>query len=402
MTDESPTEAWEQFLTRAAKLRRDEALERSLGVTDPSSAPVVRRDGRELINLSSNNYLGLAGHPTLVAAVERAAKRGGGSGSSPLIAGRDASLAALEEKIAAFKSTESALVFGSGYLANVGTLASVLDRDSAVVSDQLNHASIIDGVRLSRASIHRYAHGDVEELENSLVEARRNGARRLLIVTDSVFSMDGDVAPLQDIVELKERHGAALMIDDAHGAGVFGPRGEGVAHHLGLGDRVEINMGTFSKAFGAYGAYVAVSKDWANHLVSTARTFIYSTALPPAVVGAVDASIDLVRGADELRRRLHARAADFRGHLLELGFDTGLSETQIVPAIVGDGELALEFAHELRDRGVLAVGIRPPTVPRGAARVRFSLMATHTDAQLDRALEIVEASGRKLGLISGL
>lgn len=399
MREPSGSEAWERFLTRTAKLRRDRALDRSLAVTDPSSAPVVRRDGRELINLSSNNYLGLAGHPTLVAAVEEAAKRGGGSGSSPLIAGRDAALAALEEKIASFKSTESALVFGSGYLANVGTLASVLDRDSAVISDQLNHASIIDGVRLSRAAVYRYSHGDVDELEKSLVEARRDGARRVLIVTDSVFSMDGDVAPLREIVELRDRYGAALMIDDAHGAGVYGPHGEGFAHHLGLGDRIDINMGTFSKAFGAYGAYVAVSKNWANHLISTARTFIYSTALPPPVVSAVDASIDLVRHADELRRRLHARSADFRRRLFELGFDTGPSETQIVPAIVGDGELALKFAGELRDRGVLAVGIRPPTVPPAAARVRFSLMATHTDAQLERSLETIESAGRELGLV---
>ena len=270
-----------------------------------------------------------------------------------------------------------------------------------VLSDRLNHASIIDGVRLSRASASVYAHGDVAHLEKLLVEALGRGAKRVLIVTDSVFSMDGDVAPLSELVALKERYGAALMIDEAHGGGAYGPQGEGFAHHIDLAERIEIDMGTFSKAFGVYGAYAALGKRWADHLVSTCRPFTYSTALPPPVIGAVDASIDLVRDAVDLRAALHTKADWFRARLGELGFDTGPSETHIVPAIVGDSALALAFGTELRDRGVLAVAIRPPTVPEGAARLRFSVMATHTDTQLERSLEVIEMSGRKLGLIDG-
>jgi 8-amino-7-oxononanoate synthase len=375
--------SWSRWLETQRERRDAAALTRRLRPTETPAEPLARRDGRERVNLASSNYLGLAGDPRLVAAAQAAATRGGGAGSSRLVAGHDPAFAALEEKLAQFKGTEGALVFGSGYLANVGILAAVLDRDAAVFADRLNHASLIDGVRLSGAESHRYRHLDLDHLESLLA---RSGAARKLIVTDSVFSMDGDVAPLAELVALKERYGAALLVDEAHAGGVFGPHGEGLAHELGVAGQVELQMGTFSKAFGAYGAYVAAARPWIEQLVSTARTLIYSTALPPAVVGTIDAALDLVHDADAARARLRAHAERFRAGVRAAGFDTGGSTTQIVPALVGASERALELAATLEERGVLAVGIRPPTVPAGTARLRFSLMATHTDEQLDLAL----------------
>ena len=278
----------------------------------------------------------------------------------------------------------------------MGTLAALLDRECTVLSDSLNHASLIDGIRLSGARIVRYPHADLDHLRSSLQEAAARGSRAL-IVTDTVFSMDGDAAPLAEIVELKERYGAALLVDDAHGGGVFGPHGEGYAHEVGVADRVDLTVGTFSKAFGVYGAYVAGSTRWIEQLVNTARSLIYSTGLPPPTVDAIAASIDLVRGADSRRAALAER---FRKRLETLGLDTGGSTTQIVPIVVGESDRALELACALREHGILAVGIRPPSVPPGTARVRFSLMATHTDEQLDEVLGAIEAVSRAMGLVS--
>jgi 8-amino-7-oxononanoate synthase len=381
--------SWPRWLETQAARRDAAALTRRLRATESPAEPEARRDGRLLVNLASSNYLGLAGDPRLVAAAQEAAARGGGAGSSRLVAGHDPATAAVEERLAAFKGTEAALLLGSGYLANVGILAAVLDRDAAVFADRLNHASLIDGVRLSGAESHRYRHLDLDHLEALL---KRSSARRKLIVTDTVFSMDGDVAPLAALVALKERYGAALMVDEAHAGGVLGPHGEGLAHALGLEASVDLQMGTFSKAYGAYGAYVAGTRTWIDHLVSACRTLVYSTALPPAVVGTIDCALDLVRDADAARARLHANAERFRAGARAAGFDTGGSTTQIVPAIVGDAEQTLALAAALEERGVLAVGIRPPTVPAGSARIRFSLMATHTDAQLDGALEALGAA----------
>jgi 8-amino-7-oxononanoate synthase len=381
--------SWPRWLETQADRREATSLTRRLRVTETPAEPEAMRGGRILVNLASSNYLGLAGDPRLVAAAQEAAARGTGAGSSRLVAGHDAATAALEEKLAAFKRTEAALLLGSGYLANVGILAAVLDRDAAVFADRLNHASLIDGVRLSGATSHRYRHLDLDHLESLL---RASTAPRKLIVTDTVFSMDGDVAPLAELVALKERYGAALMVDEAHAGGVLGPHGEGLAHALGVAGRIDLTMGTFSKAFGAYGAYVAASRAWIDHLVSACRTLVYSTALPPAVVGTVDCALDLVRDAGDARERLRAHGERFRAAVQAAGFDTGGSTTQIVPAIVGEAERALALAAALEERGVLAVGIRPPTVPAGTARIRFSLMATHTEAQLDRALEALRGA----------
>jgi 8-amino-7-oxononanoate synthase len=382
------TASWDAWLERGRRERAHADLERTLTPTAGGAETWAERDGRRLLNLSSNNYLGLATDPCLLEAAARGAGRAAGAGSSRLVAGHDPAYQALEEKLAAFKGTERALVLGSGFLANVGTIAALLDRDCAVISDRLNHASIVDGCRLSGAQILRYEHCDLDDLERQLERAAQR-ASRVLVVTDTVFSMDGDVAPLAEIVELKERYGAALMVDDAHGAGVLGVEGQGAVHAAGLTGRVEIQLGTFSKAFGVYGAYLAGAEPWIRHLVSSCRPLLFSTGLPPAVVSAIDCAIDLVREAGARRAALAHKAEVFRDRLREAGIDTGASATQIVPAIVGDSSAALALAKALAERGVLGVAIRPPTVPRGAARVRFSLMATHADDDLARAAEAV-------------
>ncbi len=380
--------SWEAWLAATAAQRDADGRTRILTPTEAGAEPWAERDGRRLLNLSSNNYLGLAGDPRLVRAMQDGASRGAGAGSSRLVASHDLACAALEEKLAAFKGTERAIVIGSGFLANVGTIAALLDGDAAVVSDRLNHASIIDGCRLSGAEILRYAHCDLDDLGRQLARATRPG-RRVLVVTDTVFSMDGDVAPLAGIVELKEHYGAALLVDDAHGAGVLGRHGAGAAHEAGVAGRVDLQLGTFSKAFGVYGAYVAGAEPWIRHLVSACRPLIFSTGLPPAVVSAIDAAIDIVRAADDRRVDLRRKAVAFRERLRAGGVDTGRSETQIVPAMIGDTAATLAAARALRERGLLAIAIRPPTVQPGHSRIRFSLMSTHDDTDLDNAATAV-------------
>jgi 8-amino-7-oxononanoate synthase len=382
--------AWAADLERRLAERDEAGLRRRLLPVDRPVEAVVERGGHRLINLSSNNYLGLAGHPEIEAAMAEAAHRGAGATASRLVVGTDPETIALEEELAAWKGSEAALLFGSGYLANLGVLTALLGRGDAVFSDRLNHASIIDGCRLSGAAIHRYRHCDVEHLA-SLLEQADEGPRKL-IVTESVFSMDGDVAPLAEIADLAERHGAALVVDEAHAAGVFGPRGEGLARELGLGERVDLTIGTLGKAFGVYGAYVAGARVWIDWLVNASRPFVFTTALPPAVIGGVRAALRLVAEAGEARAMLLARADRFRSQLAAAGLDTGASTTQIVPVVIGANERALAFSRELEERGVFGVSIRPPTVPEGTARVRFSLTALHTDDHLERALAAVEAA----------
>lgn len=383
------TEDWDAALAAFLAERDRQGLLRRLRPFRGMGPRVVSPEGRDLINLSSNDYLGLASHPVLAEAAARAARdRGMSATASRLIVGDDPNVHALEERVAEHKGTEAALVVGSGFLANVGVIPALAGPGDEIFSDQLNHASIIDGCRLSRATVHRYRHGDVEHLETLL---RKSQARRKLIVTDTVFSMDGDTAPLQDIVELKERYGAALLVDDAHGGGVFGPKGEGYAHAVGVAEQVDLHLGTFSKAFGVYGAYVAGRATWIRYLQNTCRSLIYSTALPPPVIGAAMAAVELVREADDLRRQLQLKAEHFRTQLAELGLDTAGSTTHIVPVVIGESDAALAFSCALEEQGVLAIAIRPPTVPVGTARIRFSLMATHDDRDLDVALDAVRS-----------
>ena len=389
---------WERWLDSESTAREHASLERQIWPTEGATEPWAVRDGERMLNLSSNSYLGLAGHPTLREASTRGAARSAGAGASRLVTGSDAAYRALEEQVALLKGTERSLVLGSGYLANVGTLASVLDRSCGVISDALNHASIIDGIRLSRAHVYRYEHADPGDLRAKLEEANGAGHSRLLIVTDTVFSMDGDVAPLAEIVELKERYGAALMIDDAHGTGVFGAGGAGYANELGLTEHVDIQVGTFSKAFGAYGAYAAASERWIEQIVNSSRTLTYSTGLPPALIETIAAAVPLVREADRARAELARKAERFRESLQDAELDTAGSATQIVPLVVRDTDASLELARRLRTRGLLAQAIRWPTVPRGSARVRFSLMASHADDALEQASSTIVEEARSLVL----
>jgi 8-amino-7-oxononanoate synthase len=382
--------AWDESLESTLEEREEAGLLRGLRAFGGVGRTVVDADGRQLLNFSSNDYLGLAGHPALAGAAARAARdHGSGSTASRLIVGGYPALEELEEQVAEHKGTESALVLGSGYLANVGVIPALAHRGDAIFSDALNHASIVDGCRLSRADVQRYAHRDVEQLESLLRDSR---AERKLIVTDTVFSMDGDVVPLVRIAELKERYGAALLVDDAHGAGVFGPHGAGLAHELGAADAVDLHVGTFSKAYGCYGAYVAGRAGWLRYLHNACRSLIYSTALPPPVVAAASAALAIACGLDEERRALLRRSERFRAGVSALGLDVGDSTTQIVPVVVGGAAAALALSQALEEQGVLAVAIRPPTVPEGTARLRFSLTASLRDLDVEQALAALSTS----------
>jgi len=385
---------WGAFLADELGERAEAGLLRSLRAFERDGAWVVAEDGRRLLNFSSNDYLGLAFHPAVREAATRAAASAAGATASRLVVGTDRATEELEAKLADFQGTEASLVFGSGYLANVGVVSALVGPEDAVFSDRLNHASIVDGCRLSGAVIHSYGHLAIDELETMLRRADHRGVRRKLIVTESVFSMDGDVAPLADIVELKERYGAALLVDEGHAEGVFGPHGEGYAHELGVADRIDLHLGTFSKALGAYGAYVSGPSLWMRYFVNTSRSFIFTTGLPPAMIAAVDSALDLVRDAHDLRRTLQTNAARFRMRLSSFGLDTCGSSTQIIPVVVGESEAALTLSRALEKAGVLAIAIRSPTVPAGSARLRFSLTAIHEQADLDWALAAIEADCR--------
>jgi 8-amino-7-oxononanoate synthase len=360
----------------------------------------VKVGGRELLNLSSNDYLGLAGDPRLIKGSQEAAARWGvGSTASRLIVGTLALHQQVEEEVAAFKGSGRAVLFNTGYMANVGVIAALMGKGDVILSDRLNHASIIDGMRLSEAEFYRYPHRDLNRLETLLKKHAK--MRRLLIVTDSVFSVDGDVAPLRELVTLKERYGAWLMIDEAHATGVFGAQGAGLAEALGVTDGIDIHMGTFSKALGSFGAYVAGAAPLIDLLHNKARSFIYSTALPPPVLGAIQAALAIVRQEPARRAYLLDQAGRFRRRLQVAGLDTLDSETQIIPVLVGDNLGALEYASRLRQVGLMAVAIRPPTVPPGGARLRFSLSEACGAADLENAAEIIIKIGREMGLTNG-
>jgi 8-amino-7-oxononanoate synthase len=377
-----------------------QALRRRLQVVEEVlSGGRVRVAGRVLLNLSANDYLGLAQDPRLIAAAQAAASRWGvGAGASRLVVGHLALHEAVEAQLAVFKGTESAVIFSTGYMANLGVISALMGPKDIIFSDRLNHASLMDGIKLSGAAWQRFPHRDLNRLEKLLQEASQ--AKRRLIVTDSVFSVDGDLAPLTDLVNLKERYGAWLMIDEAHATGVLGERGAGLAQALGVTDRVDIHMGTFSKALGSLGGYVAGERRLIDYLHNRARSFIYSTAMPPLVLGAIGQALEIVLKEPERRAYLLKEAVEFRRGLKQAGLDTLGSETQIVPVLVGDNARTLDFAARLKDQGLMAVGLRPPTVPPGKARVRFSLSAAHYPEDLAQARQTIIKVARQMGLTS--
>lgn len=358
----------------------------------------VNYEGRSMLMLASNNYLGLAAHPAVKrAAVEAIERWGAGAASSRLIAGTLAIARRLEESLARLKRTEAALVFGSGYLANIGTIPALVQAGDTVLSDELNHASLIDGCRLSRAAIKVYRHRDLDHLKSLLEDSR--GARRRLIVTDSVFSMDGDLAPIAEIVDLARRWRAAVMVDEAHAIGVLGPGGAGLVAALGLESEIDVQMGTLSKALGSYGAYVAGSRVLIDFLINRARGFIFTTGLPPAMVAAAQAALELLAREPERIKSLWSNANFLRARLEGAGFRLVPTATPILPVLVGDSRAATELQKALFERGIFVTAIRPPTVPPGTARLRVTPIATHTLAELEQAADAFAEAGRKLGLI---
>jgi 8-amino-7-oxononanoate synthase len=378
------------------RLERD-GLRRQLRSLGTGSDAEVMVGGRPALLLSSNNYLGLASHPALRAAASAAIERWGcGAGASRLIAGHLDLHTAVEDQLARFKGTEAALLFPSGYQANVGTITALVGSGDHVFSDALNHASIIDGCRLSRATIHVYPHRDVHALER-LLAALPSGGRRL-IVTDSVFSMDGDRAPLGALAATAERYHSWLMVDEAHATGVLGDRGAGLADECGLSGRIAVHMGTLSKALGGAGGYVAGARVLIDLLVNRARSFVYTTGIAPAAAAAAGAALAVISAEPERRRALAANAERLRDGLRALGL-TVAGDTHIVPVILGDNRRALALADALLARGVLVQAIRPPTVPPGTARLRVTPMATHTAAQIDRALEAFADAARSVEML---
>jgi len=382
-------------------LRIEEAgLYRRLRRVESDQGPTLRLDGREVINFSSNNYLGLANHPALREAAKEAIDRYGcGSGASRLISGNMTLHEHLESKVAELKGTEAALVFNSGFQANTGIIPVLVGEGDVILSDALNHASVIDGCRLSRAKAVVYRHCDMDELEQGLKDAPSNAQN--LIVTESLFSMDGDEAPLTDIVSLAEKHGAMVMVDEAHATGVYEPSGAGLVAKLGLGDRVPIQMGTLGKALGGFGAYVAGSKALRELLINRCRSFIFTTSLPPAVMAMGMAAIDLVIREPERRQALWNNCEWLRSGLKELGYSLGGSQSQILPLMVGDATACMRLSQKLLDGEIFAQGIRPPTVPAGTSRLRITLMANHTREHIDQALTVFKEVVQELKIDDG-
>jgi glycine C-acetyltransferase len=388
-----------QYLSDELKTLREQGLYQKLRVLDGEQLPVATFDGKKVINLSSNNYLGLNTHPRLrEAALEATRRLGVGSGAVRTIAGTMRIHMELEEKIARFKNTEACVVFQSGFAANAGTVAAILKKGDIIISDELNHASIIDGCRLSRADIRVFPHKDVAAAEKLLQEAQSQPGHKLLI-SDGVFSMEGDIAPLPQLCDVAERYGAIMMVDDAHASGVLGRNGRGTIDHHGVHGRVHIQVGTLSKAIGSLGGYVCGSRDLIDFLYHRARPFLFSTSHPPSVTATCIAAFDVLEEEPERIARLWENTRFIKKGLQGLGFNTGMSETPITPVIVGAAKLAHALSGRLFEEGVFAQGIGFPTVPEGKARVRTIVTATHTPQELQQALDVFARVGRELGII---
>src|SRR5687768_4572066 len=386
------------YLTHELSSLREQGLYRRLRVLDGEQTARASVDHRLVVNLSSNNYLGLTTHPKLrERASEALSALGVGTGSVRTIVGTMEIHMELERRLAAFKKTEAAVVFQSGFTANAGTVSSILGRDDAIVSDELNHASIIDGARLSRATVKVFPHRDVGAARKVL-EALPRG-QRTLIITDGVFSMDGDLGALPELCDLADEYGCVMMVDDAHASGVFGRQGRGTIDHFGMHGRVDIQVGTLSKAIGALGGYVAGSRALIEFLYHRARPFLFSTSHPPSVAASCLAAIEVLEEEPQLLERLWENTRFFKNGLQELGFNTGTSESPITPVIVGEGARAMELSDRLFTKGVFAQGIGFPTVPQGKARVRTIVTATHSRDDLEFALDAFRAVGTELGVI---
>ncbi len=387
------------FLKEKIEELKDGGIYRKLPILETPNEAEVILNGKKVINLSSNNYLGFANHPRLKkASIEAIEKYGVGSGAVRTIVGNMKIHEDLEEILAKFKREEAAFVFQSGFNCNAGTIQAITEAGDIIISDELNHASIIDGSRLSRADKGIYKHSDMDSLEAVLKESR-DKYKNILIITDGVFSMDGDIAKLPEIVELAEKYEAMTYVDDAHGSGVLGESGRGTVDHFGLHGRVDFSMGTLSKAIGVIGGYVAGSEtmyDWLSH---RARPVLFSTSLPPAAVGAIIEALKMLMESTEYTDRLWDNAKYFKAKMGTLGYNIGHSETPITPVIIGDEAKTMEFSRKLLEKGVFVSGIVFPTVPKGTGRVRVMVTAGHTKEQLDRAVEVFETVGKEMGII---
>lgn len=382
---------------RLASLQRTGLYRTLRDLSGPQSATTVV-DGKRVVQLSANNYLGFANHPRLKAAAKEAVEKyGSGSGASRLVCGNLELNGKLEGKIAKLKKKECALLFSTGYMANIGIITSLMNKEDVIFSDELNHASIIDGCKMSRAETRVYPHNDMDALERLLKETRHCTHR--LIVTDGIFSMEGDISPLPDLVSLAEKYECMVMVDDAHATGVLGTNGGGTGEHFALEDKIDIAMGTLGKALGGFGAFVAGSHGLREFLINRARPFIFTTGLPPAVIASGIAALELLEEEPEIKMRLWENVGFFKKRVEELGFNTLRSETQIIPVLVGDTSLTMRMGEMLLNEGVFVQGIRPPTVPQGSSRLRITIMATHTQSELECALEAMEKVGKKLKII---
>jgi len=392
------------YLTDQMNELKQKGTHFSLRVLEEPQAPECVFDGKRVINLASNNYLGLTTHPKLrEAAIAATKKYGVGSGAVRTVSGTMSIHMELEEKIARFKNTEACVVFQSGFAANAGTVSAILGKDDFIISDELNHASIIDGARLSRAKIKVFRHKDIAHAEELLKEVAGEPGHKL-IITDGVFSMDGDIGPLPSLCDLAEKYGAIMMIDDAHSSGVLGRNGRGTVDHYKVHGRVDIQVGTLSKAIGALGGYVCGSKELIDFLYHRARPFLFSTSHPPSVAATCIAAFDVLEQEPELMDKLWANTRFFKKELGLLGFNIGgtttpASETPITPIIIGEGRLTMEFSRELFNEGVFTPGIAFPTVAEGKARLRTIMTATHTQDQMTRALEVLKKVGTRMGII---
>lgn len=388
-----------KYLQDSIQELKDQGVYRKLPVLDGANEAVCMLNGKEVINLSSNNYLGFANHPKLKeAAIAAVEKYGVGSGAVRTIVGNMDIHEELEVKLAEFKREEAVMVFQSGFNCNAGAIQAITNKGDLIVSDELNHASIIDGVRLSRADKAVFKHSDMEDLERILKEKRQD-YKNVLIITDGVFSMDGDVCKLPEIVELAEKYECMTYVDDAHGSGVLGESGRGTVDHFGMHGRVDFSIGTLSKAIGVIGGYVAgsqVMKDWLLH---RGRPLLFSTSLPPAAIGSITAAVNLLMSTTEYTDRLWDNANFFKEKLSTLGYNTGESETPITPVIIGDEAQSVEFSRKLLENGVFVSAIVFPTVPRGTGRVRCMVTAGHTKEQLSKAVDVFEKVGKEMGLI---